>query len=108
MEPTPREVQIYETAEGKVPFEDWLKGLKDTTGRALIQKRINRVRIGNLGQNRNVGDGVWELKIDFGPGYRVYYGEDGPRLVVLLCGGDKSSQERDIAKAKEYWRDYLA
>jgi len=53
-----------------------------------------------------LGDGVWELKIDFGPGYRVYYGEDGPIIVVLLCGGDKGSQDRDIAKAKDYWRDY--
>ena len=108
MEPAPREVQIYETAAGKIPFEEWLTELKDATGRALIQKRINRVRIGNMGQNRSVGDGVWELKVDFGPGYRVYYGEDGPFLVVLLCGGDKGSQDRDIAKAKEYWRDYLA
>jgi putative addiction module killer protein len=108
MEPTSREVLIYETAEGKSPFEDWLGGLKDAVGRALVRKRINRVRLGNLGRNRSLGDGVWELKIDFGPGYRVYYGEDGPRIVVLICGGDKGSQDRDIAKAKEYWRDYLA
>lgn len=108
MEPTPREVLIYETAEGKVPFESWLAGLKDAVGRALIRKRINRVRLGNLGNNRSVGNGVWELKIDFGPGYRVYYGEDGSRVIVLICGGDKGSQDRDILKAKEYWRDYLA
>lgn len=108
MEPTQRDVLIYKTIDGKCPFEEWLNGLKDMTGRALIRKRINRVRLGNLGQNRSLGDGVWELKIDFGPGYRVYYGEDGPRIVVLICGGDKGSQGRDIAKAKEYWRDYLA
>ena len=108
MESTPKEVLIYETADGKNPFEDWLIRMKDPVGRALIRKRINRVRLGNIGQNRSLGNGVWELKIDFGPGYRVYYGEDGPRVVVLLCGGDKGSQDRDIARAKEYWRDYLA
>ena len=108
MEPTKREVLIYKTAEGASPFEDWLRGLKDVVGRALIRKRINRVRLGNLGLNRHLGDGVWELKINFGPGYRVYYGEEGAQIVVLLCGGDKGSQERDIGKAKEFWRDYLA
>jgi putative addiction module killer protein len=107
MEAVPRDVLIYETADDKRPFEDWLNGLKDVVARAMIRKRINRVRKGNLGKNRNVGDGVWELKIDFGPGYRAYYGEDGPTVVVLLCGGDKGSQDRDIAKAKEYWLDYL-
>ncbi len=106
MEATPKELLIYETADGRSPFEEWLSCLRDVTGRALIRKRINRVRLGNLGKNRSLGDGVWELKIDFGPGYRVYYGEDGPRIVVLLCGGDKGSQERDIAKAKDYWRNY--
>ncbi len=106
MAATPREVLIYETADEKYPFEDWLSKLKDVVGRAMIRKRINRVRAGNLGRNRSLGDGVWELKIDFGPGYRVYYGEDGPIIVVLLCGGDKGSQDRDIAKAKDYWRDY--
>jgi len=90
------------------PFEDWLNGLKDVTGRALIRKRLNRVRLGNLGNIRSLGDGVAELKVDFGPGYRVYFGEDGPRIVVLLIGGAKGSQQRDITKAKDYWRDYNA
>lgn len=106
MDVIPREVLIYETADSKCPFEDWLIKLKDVVARATIRKRINRVRMGNLGKNRSLGDGVWELKVDFGPGYRVYYGEDGPTVVVLLCGGDKGSQDRDIAKAKDYWRDY--
>ena len=74
--------------------------------RALIRKRLNRVRMGNLGDCRSVGDGVKELRIAFGPGYRVYFGEDGETIVVLLCGGDKSSQEADIRRAKEYWIDY--
>lgn len=107
MEAVTRELLIYETSDGGYPFEVWLNGLKDVVGRASIRKRLNRIRMGNLGNNRNIGEGVWELKVDFGPGYRIYYGEDGPRLIVLLCGGDKGSQDRDIAKAKEYWRDYL-
>lgn len=108
MEPTPRELQSYTTEDGRCPFEDWLSSLRDVEGRAIVRKRLNRVRLGNLGNTRSIGDGVWELKIDFGPGYRVYFGEDGPRIVVLLMGGDKGSQERDILKAKEYWRDYNA
>lgn len=108
MEPVQREVLEYETEDGKCPFQEWLESLKDVQGRAIIRKRLNRVRMGNLGVNRSVGNGVWELKINFGPGYRVYYGEDGPKVVVLLCAGDKSSQSRDIAQAQDYWRDYLA
>lgn len=76
--------------------------------RAIIRKRLNRVRLGNLGNTRGLGSGVSELKIDFGPGYRVYYGEDGPKIVVLLVGGDKGSQDRDIEKAKAFWEDYNA
>ena len=106
MEPIPRELLNYVTEEGRCPFEDWLNGLRDVNGRAIVRKRLNRIRVGNLGNTRSLGEGVWELKIDFGPGYRVYFGEDGPRLVILLVGGDKGSQDRDIVKAKEYWKDY--
>ncbi len=108
MEPTPRELLNYETSDGKCPFEEWLLGLRDVTGRAIIRKRLNRVRMGNLGNTRSLGDGVSELKIDYGPGYRVYFGEDGPRIVVLLIAGDKGSQDRDIEKAKAFWEDYNA
>ncbi|MGK5085748.1 type II toxin-antitoxin system RelE/ParE family toxin [Bdellovibrionota bacterium FG-1] len=107
MEPTPKELLEYETVTGECPFLNWLHELKDLQARAIIRKRLNRVRIGNLGNNRHVGQGVWELKIDFGPGYRVYYGNEGDRIVVLLCGGDKGTQTRDITKAQEYWKDYL-
>ena len=108
MEPISRELVEYVTAGEKCPFLDWLNRLRDVQGRAFIRKRLNRVRLGNLGINRSLGDGVWELKVEFGPGYRVYYGEDGAKIVVLLCGGDKGSQRRDIEEAKKYWRDYLA
>ena len=102
----PRELVEYETENGRCPFSEWLDRLKDVAARAIIRKRLNRIRIGNFGHTRSVGEGVFELKIDFGPGYRVYYGLDGDTLVVLLCGGDKGSQEIDIRKANEYWQDY--
>jgi putative addiction module killer protein len=75
-------------------------------GARNIRKRLNRVRLGNLGDIEAVGGGVKELKIHFGPGYRVYFAEDGKTVVVLLCGGDKSSQAEDIRRAREYWADY--
>jgi putative addiction module killer protein len=68
--------------------------------------RLNRVIQGNFGLCRNLGDGISEFKIDFGPSFRLYFGEDGDTIVVLLCGGDKSTQSRDIEKAKEFWTDY--
>ncbi len=80
-------------------YRDWTDGLRDRAGRARIQVRIDRLTHGNPGQHRNLTDGVSELKIDFGPGYRVYYTERGDELVVLLAGGDKSSQSRDIELA---------
>ncbi len=105
---TPREILSYITEDGRCPFEEWLESLKDRTARALIRKKLNRVRLGNLGKVRHLGDGVSELKLDLGPGYRLYFGEDGIQVVVLLLGGDKGSQKRDIEKAKTYWRDYHA
>lgn len=82
-------------------FKRWLEGLRDRFARARILKRIDRLAQGNPGQWRSVGDGVIEMKIDYGPGYRVYYVARGNVAVVLLVGGDKSSQERDIRRAKE-------
>jgi len=80
---------------------------RDAEGRAVIRTRLNRIQAGNLANCRSVGGGVHELKINFGAGYRLYFGVDG-NLVVLLNGGDKSSQSRDIRKAQEYWTDYNA
>ncbi|OGQ36138.1 MAG: addiction module killer protein [Deltaproteobacteria bacterium RIFCSPHIGHO2_12_FULL_43_9] len=101
-----RELLEYLTSDGENPFNEWLRGLKDISARAIIRKRLNRVRKGNFGNAESVGDGIFELKIYYGPGYRVYYGLDGNTVVVLLCGGDKGSQRKDIQKAKEYWKDY--
>ena len=100
------DIEYFITGTGKKPFKDWLEGLKDVAGRAKIRIRLDRARLGNLGDNRSVGEGVRELRIDYGPGYRVYFALDGARIILLLLGGDKSSQERDIAQAKEYWRDH--
>lgn len=105
-EPKPREILIYETEDGKQPFQSWLNDLRDVKGRAIIRKRLNRVRLGNLGDTRGLGNGLYEFRIDFGPGYRIYFGEDGDKIVVLLIGGDKGTQEKDIQKARSYWEDY--
>jgi putative addiction module killer protein len=107
MDARPRKIELYRTESNDAPFESWLLGLKDVRGRADIRVRLGRVEQGNLGDFEPVGDGVYELKIDKGPGYRVYFGQDGDS-VVLLSGGDKGSQQRDIAKAKTYWSDYNA
>lgn len=80
-------------------YREWLDALKDRAGRARILVRVDRLIHGNPGHHRDLTDGVSELKIDFGPGYRVYYTQRGTRLLLLLAGGDKSSQTKDIAKA---------
>jgi len=102
------EIRIYQTKEKESPFEDWLDNLSDINSKARILQRIDRIELGNFGDCRPVGDGVHELRIDYGPGYRIYFGNDGKVLVILLCGGTKRRQEKDIKKAKEYWQDYKA
>jgi putative addiction module killer protein len=99
------EVVQYETEEGACPFADWFDGL-DARAAAKVRTAIARIETGNPGDVKPVGEGVSERRIDFGPGYRVYFGQDGQRLVILLLGGTKKRQQRDIAQAKAYWRDY--
>lgn len=106
MEAQPREIQNYLTVDGRSPFEEWLDSLRDNRARAKIRNRLKRVELGNLGDYRSVGEGACELKINYGPGYRVYFRQVGLTIVILLCGGEKSTQEQDILRAKEYWRDY--
>lgn len=103
---TPKEVVAFRAQNGQVPFEDWLDDLNDKRAVARILARLARVRQGNLGDCKTVGDGVAELRVDYGPGYRVYFGQRGNTLVVLLCGGDKRTQERDIRLAKQFWQEY--
>jgi len=101
-----RELREHLTETGHNPFREWLLSLRDLQARARIRVRLNRVRLGNFGDCKPVGDGVMELRLDFGPGYRIYYGQDGDIMVILLCGGDKRTQTRDIATAKQYWKSY--
>ena len=96
-------ILVYRKGESS-PFIAWLTALKDRDGAAIVRARLARLRLGNFGDARSVGGGVMELKINHGPGYRVYFGRRESTIVVLLCAGDKSSQARDIATAKEYWR----
>lgn len=106
MEIRPRVVENYVTPEGKVPFEDWTRRVKDGRAIARILQRIDQVRLGNFGDCRSVGNGVYELRIQFGPGFRVYFGIANEQLVILLTAGDKSSQKKDIAISHEYWKEY--
>jgi putative addiction module killer protein len=99
-------LEIYQGQNGKEPFNDWLYSIRDIRTRARIDNKIERLRAGNFGDFRSLGSGVFELRLHFGPGYRVYYGRLGNEIVVLLAGGDKSSQAEDIQKAQEYYKDY--
>ena len=99
------DIQLYVTEDDKRPFVTWIKKLKDAKGRGVINARVARLRLDNFGDCKPVGDGVWELHIDFGPGYRVYYGQADKQLVLLLCGGDKDTQNANITIAKRYWAD---
>lgn len=102
------EIRTFETADGKVPFDDWFMGIRDGQTRARIETRIDRLALGNFGNCTSGREGVIELKIDFGPGYRVYFGRDGDTLVILLGGGKKDTQDADLNLARQYWREYNA
>jgi putative addiction module killer protein len=105
MEGRERKVLYYTTVLGALPFKEWRASITDDNTLAVVDARIARLRGGNLGDSRPIGGGASESKIDFGPGYRIYYGIDGSK-VVLLCTGDKSTQDADIRRAKGYWKDY--
>jgi putative addiction module killer protein len=102
------EVREYQIAEGKSPLTEWLRGLRDGPTRGRIVARLDRLKAGLLGDWKSVGGGICELRIDHGPGYRVYYAQEGKTLILLLCGGDKNSQEKDIETAHADWKDYKA
>ena len=99
-------VREYFGPDGKSPFRAWLQSLTVAV-RARIQARVLRFELGNLGDHKSVGRGVWEARVMFGPGYRIYVGKDGDSIIVLLVGGDKGSQAKDISRAQGFWRDYL-
>ena len=97
---------MYADDNGKEPFSQWLNSLRDIKGKRRIATRITRLEAGLYGDCESVGEGVSELRMFFGPGYRVYFGEDDKNIIILLCAGDKSSQKQDIKISKKYWKDY--
>jgi putative addiction module killer protein len=102
----PKDIIVYHDAAGNEPFTDWLNNLRDPLTRRRILRRLLRLGQGHYGDYKPVGAGVNELRFFFGAGYRVYFAEDGDIIVVLLCGGDKGSQSRDIQRAQAYWQEY--
>ncbi len=99
------ELRYYLAGDGKSPFEEWFSGL-NAAAAAKVSVALARLEQGNLSNAKGVGEGVLEYRIDWGPGYRVYFGRDGDVLVILLTGGTKQRQQRDIAEAKDQWADY--
>lgn len=99
-------LKIYTDTQGNAPFEKWLHGLKDIQARAKIRARLARVEAGNFGDCKALREGVQELKLDYGPGYRVLLSRQGDEVVLLLCGSDKSDQGRAIKQAIEYLNDW--
>ena len=102
----PFDLEYYVADTGRIPFKEWLDDLNDVSARAKIRVRLDRVRMGNLGDSRSVGGSVYELKVEYGPGYRIYFAREDDKIILLLLGGDKSSQARDIAKARVYRENY--
>ena len=97
----------YETEDGRIPFQKWFVGL-DSIAATKVYVSLTRLEAGNTSNLKSVGEGVLEQRIDFGPGYRVYLGRDGDRLIILLAGGTKQRQQRDISDAIDRWHDYKA
>ena len=98
--------KIYRDEQGNEPFTEWLESVGDRATQARIRGRLRRIELGSLGDHRSVGEGLFELRLHFGPGYRVYFGQIGDEVILLLAGGAKKTQQRDIKKAKQYWYDY--
>jgi putative addiction module killer protein len=100
------EIRHYLTRSEKDVFMEWRRELRDTKAKIAVDRRINRMELSNFGDHKFCRDGVWELRIDVGPGYRVYYAISGTQVVLLLCGGDKRTQDTDIDRAYRYWLDW--
>lgn len=100
------EIRRYRTAEGTEPFTVWLSRFRDRQAQARILVRLERLELGSFGDCKFLRNGVSELRVDWGPGYRVYFGRDERTVVVLLCGGDKRGQGTDVRKAVALWQDY--
>ena len=99
-------VNEYTDVDGKSPYDSWLKSLRDKCAIARIIMHVDRMELGLFGDSSPIGDGLSEMRIHYGPGYRVYYGKEAQRVYLLLCGGDKSTQTKDIKQAKLYWQEH--
>ncbi len=99
-------VKIYQNANGREPLTDWFYSLNDRRTQSRILRRFKQLEYGQFGDHKALGSGLFELRFFFGAGYLVYFGKDGETLLLLLCGGDKDSQARDIERAKIYWQNY--
>jgi len=108
MKAVEKKLNIYVKQDSKKPFIDWLESLKEQKVRYRVKERLDRVTLGNLGDHKFIAQGVFELRFAFGAGCRIYYGEDGNKIILLLCGGNKLTQKKDIKKAIIYWQDYLS
>jgi putative addiction module killer protein len=106
VEAAANQVKYYRKSNGVIPFLNWFDSLKDDTVKSKIRTRLDRVKLGNLGDYRSVAGGVFELRFDMGPGYRIYFSREGNALVILYCGGDKSSQSKNVVLAQEFLTDY--
>ena len=100
------DIRKYQDDNGNIPFDTWFEKVRNLRAKARILIRLKRVEEGNFGDNKSLGDGVSEMRVPEGQGYRVYFGQSENKIVILLCGGNKSSQQKDIALAKKYWRNY--
>ena len=96
----------YCTIEGRFPYREWVESIADKVVRAAVLARVDRLAFGAFGDWKMLGHGVCELRVHIGAGHRIYFGRDGRTVVILLCGGDKRSQDADIKLAKRYWKDY--
>ena len=102
------DIRKYQGTDGKVPFDIWFSKLKDRRAKARILMRLKRVESDNFGDAKSLGGGIYELRITEGKAYRIYYARDGGEIVLLLCGGNKLGQSKDIKQARQYWSDYHA
>lgn len=99
-------LRYYSNRQGRELFKEWLDSLADNMAKARVAARLIRLENGNFGDCKPLSDGVWELRIDWGPGYRVYYAIDGKKVILLCHGGDKRKQTKDIQEAIKRWKDW--
>ncbi|EDN72623.1 protein containing DUF891 [Beggiatoa sp. SS] len=100
------EIREYITPEGRSPFGEWLLNLRDKKAKAKVLTRLDRVTAGNFGDHKYLSEGVYELRLTYGKGIRIYYGKEEESIILLLLGGDKSTQNRDVKTAIEYWHEH--